>query len=98
MWLQLLDVLLPRRINVCLKQHLHHQPGVFIAGIPDTQSLEISHPYQLFIEKCLHNGSTGAICQCDVKQYFDFLDVEKISSFLHVFCLLDLATLDYIYR
>ena len=79
---QIADVLISCRLNIAIDAILPPQSGTFIGARPGTQSAEIALAAQLWVEKALDCGSTGALVQEDVAGHFDTLAMPLIMQWL----------------
>ena len=79
---QIIDMIVSRRLNTEIDLILKPQPGTYVGARPRTQSCEIAVTVQIWVEKSLDAGSTGAIVQEDVRSHFDTLAMPLILHWL----------------
>ena len=77
-----LDRLLERLLSCKLAVLLPKVPGVFIGARRGTQTCDIGHGINLLMEKGLDCQSKSAVCQADIKRYYDSLPLLKIARWL----------------
>lgn len=68
------DVLFPARLHERLDSHAAAPTGCMEAGITGTGASHVALGSRLVIEKGMDSGSSGALAQGDIKQYFDHID------------------------
>jgi len=72
--MQVLDCLFAQRLHRWFSDTGFSAPGFWIGSLAKTQPLDIAMGCSQLVERALDDFSRGAICQVDVKQYFDSLD------------------------
>ena len=80
--LQIVDVMLARMVNDKVTDTCVQRPGVWIAGRPQTQVLDIAHGAHLMIEKALDDHSRGAAATSDIERFYGNVRLVLVARWL----------------
>ena len=78
----IVDSLLSAKILAELPRILPVPEGCYLGGRPGTQCLDIAFDCQMVIEAGLDMHSKSAVCQADLRRYYDSLPTLHIAMFL----------------
>lgn len=83
-WQALVYALLAHDLHTFIDASMtgYERPEFWEGGRPMTQTLDISHGLSLIIEKGLDNRSNAGISNSDIKQYYDHLDLQRITKYM----------------
>ena len=79
--LRILHYIVVSQLEPFVKRECPQEPHVYLSGgTKGTQTGDIAFSFFLAVEKGLDRGSQIGIAQCDLKQYFDFVPIGRVSQ------------------